>query len=102
MADDFSRFKKTEQITRLNVKTYGRWARPDFVDQSKLEKKDIFSLSINQTFAGRPDLIALEFYGVPQLEWVVTMFNNPLNPLGFPVAGSVIKLPSKEAVMREL
>lgn len=102
MANDFSRFKETELVTRQGVQTFGRWVRPDFVNLSKLEAEDIISLTIDQRFAGRPDLISLEFYGVPQLEWIVVMFNNPLNPLGFPVIGSVIKLPSKAAVSRAL
>jgi len=93
-----SRFRETEPIIRNGKETYGLWVRPAVVNPDNLEDSDIMTLQATQTNAGRPDLIATEYYGTPQLEWVVVMFNKPLNPLGWPQAGVIYKIPRPQVV----
>lgn len=100
--DGLSRFKNTEPVILNGIETFGLWAAPKFIDPANLSENQIITMSIGQDLAGRPDQIALQVYGTPALEWIPVMFNRPLNPLGWPQAGSVIKLPSKSAVLREL
>lgn len=100
--NDLSRFKQTSPVILNGIETFGLWSRPSFVDPSTLQDEDIITMSIDQQHAGRPDLIAYEVYDTPALEWVIVMFNKPLNPLGWPFVGTVIKLPTKAAIVREL
>ena len=95
-----SRFVDTELIEVDGLAVYGLWVRPDVINRDNLNEEDIITLSIDGSLAGRPDLIAQEQYGTPYLEWVVIMFNNPQNPLGWPKTGSVIQIPSKSAVRK--
>ena len=81
-----------------NITTFGRWTRPDWMMPINIASTDVLLFQVNQQFAGRPDLISQKFYGTPYYEWVIVMFNSPLNPLGFPVAGSVIKILSSKIV----
>lgn len=93
-----SRFYGAEPIIVNGRTTFGRWSRPDWLKEENIASTDVLLVSIDQRFAGRPDLIAQEYYNDYNLEWVITMFNRPLNPLGYPKAGTTIKLPSKKIV----
>ena len=94
----FSRFLETDPVKKDGIETFGLWVRQDFLKREDLNEDDLITLNINQRFAGRPDLIALNNYGTSLLEWVVIMFNRPLNPLGWPLAGSVIQIPERSLV----
>jgi len=98
--DALSRFTKTEMVVKDGIDTFGLWTRPEFLKKENLQEKDIITLSIDQKFAGRPDLIADVYYKTPLLEWIVIMFNRPLNTMGWPKAGTVIQIPSPIAVSR--
>ena len=98
--DSLSRFKDTEVVSKDGALTFGLWDRLDFTNLDDLPEEDITTLQVDQRFAGRPDLIAEEIYGSSFLEWVITMSNRPLNPLGFPKAGTIIKFPKKGIVFR--
>ena len=98
--DSLSRFRETETIHKDSVDTFGLWVRPAFLDERNLNEEDIIKVNIDQSRAGRPDLIANEFYETSLLEWIVVMFNRPLNTLGWPRAGTIIKIPSRTAVLR--
>jgi hypothetical protein len=80
--------------------SYGLWKRYDFLDENKLNEDEILTINIDQSTAGRPDVIAEEYYESPLLEWVVVMFNRPQDPINWPVAGSVIRIPTRGAVLR--
>jgi hypothetical protein len=97
-----SRFKNTEPIVVDGKETLGRWVRPDFLKEGALQEQDIVRLNIDQKYAGRPDVIATDLYGTPSLDWVITMYCRPINTLGWPRAGTVIKVPSTAAVQRSL
>lgn len=95
-----SRFNQTEPVIRDGRTTFGLWVRPLAVDPNAIDEQDLITIKVDQQHAGRPDVIANEQYNTPYLEWVVTMFNRPLNPLGWPQAGLIIKIPSKQAISR--
>jgi len=100
--DSLSRFKFSESIIRDGKETFGMWKRPDFMKVENVSDTDVFYFSIDQSTAGRPDLISQQMYGTPMLEWVVIMFNRPLNPIGWPKSGTVIKLPTQSVVFSGL
>ena len=97
-----SRFYQSTPIVVNNIVTFGRWDRPNWMNEENVSTQNIITLKINQNYAGRPDLIANDYYNSPFLEWVVILFNRPLEPLGFPKAGSVIKIPSSKIVSSNL
>jgi len=96
--DSSSRFANAEPILVGNKATFGRWARPSFMYESNLNEDQIIKVSIDQSNAGRPDLIANEYYGSDRLEWIVVLFNRPLEPIGWPKTGTVIHIPSKNVI----
>ena len=98
--DSLSRFTNTESIIKDTINTFGLWQRPFFLDECNLNEDDITTISIDQNFAGRPDRIADEYYQTPLLDWIVVMFNRPLNTIGWPQAGTVIKIPAAIVVLR--
>jgi hypothetical protein len=97
-----SRFTKADPIYINGKETYGMWSRPDFMKVDNVPQDQIQQYQIDQRTAGRPDLIALDIYNDQNLDWVVIMFNSPMNTLGWPKAGTVIKLPSKSTVLSGL
>jgi len=93
--DSSSRFCYSEPIVVDGKETFGRWVRPSFLSKENIDEENIVKLIINSISAGRPDLIAQEYYGDSKLEWIVVMFNRPLNPIGWPRAGTVIEIPQR-------
>ena len=94
-----SRFVDTDFIT---PREYGLWQVPNFLQPGFLADKEILALKIDSSMAGRPDLIANKYYQSVSLDWIVIMFNKPLNPLGWPTIGTIIKIPTSAAVQRYL
>lgn len=75
------------------------------VADGKLEwwERVIFSTDSSDTeytvdtfYEGRPDLIAASFYGEPRYWWVITQYNNIIDPIGEIVPGRVLRIPSKD------
>ena len=97
-ASELSRFYNTSVVVKDGIETFGLWGRPKFLVKENLDENQIIKVSINSLMAGRPDIIAQRFYGTALLEWVVVMFNRPLNTLGWPQLGTVIEIPIKEVV----
>lgn len=98
--NSLSRFNQTDPVIRNGITTYGLWVRPLAVYRNAIDEQDLITIKVDQQHAGRPDKIANEQYGSPFLEWVVVMFNSPLNPIGWPQAGSIIKIPTQQAISR--
>jgi hypothetical protein len=88
-----SRFRGTQPVIKDGNESFGLWRRPEFLKEENLDDDDTFLVRVDQTTAGRPDLIAFNNYGSAYLEWVVIMFNRPQDPLGWPPAGLIIRLP---------
>lgn len=96
--DNLSRFKTTEPITIDQKETYGLWDPPTYTNLTQLNTNQIITIKIDQSLAGRPDLIANKHYGTPLLEWVIIMSNKPQNPLGWPKTGQTIKIPNRTLI----
>ncbi len=102
ITDSTSRFYSLESIIINGKPTYGRASLPDALQEANLTPGQIARMTITQQYVGRPDALANDVYGTPFLEWIIVMFNKPMNPLGWPQAGITIKLPTKDAVSRLL
>lgn len=50
---------------------------------------------------GRLDLISQQFYGTPELWWVLALVNNLVDPLVGFVANTVIRIPKRERLASE-
>lgn len=87
----YSRYKDTEKILWNNNSTFGVYAVPDRL--KNLQPSDLISVKITPGLAGRPDLIANEHYNSPYYSWIITMYNSPLNPIGWPKNGDLILIP---------
>lgn len=87
-----SRFIKTPLIkTRSGKSTYG--IIEGFDRLKNIQGNEYQSFTVDNSIAGRPDKIAARFYGDPHLEWIIVLANRPKNPLNWPRAGEVIKVP---------
>lgn len=87
-----SRFRKTPLIkTRDGKDTYGRVVGFDALRNLNIE--DFTWYTVQSQFNGRPDLIAANNYGDPQLEWVLVLANKPFNTINWPATGERIKIP---------
>jgi hypothetical protein len=100
--DSTSRFTQTEPVIHNGREAFGLWKRPDALNPDMIDEDSIVMFPIDQRLAGRPDIIAQEQYGTPLLEWIIIMFNKPLNPLGWPKVGTVIRMPRRDVVARIL
>jgi hypothetical protein len=96
----YSRFQETEVVEKDGNTTFGLWNRPDFLDISKLNKDEVVTVYVDNKYAGKPDVISYDLYDTPKLEWVIIMSNRPRDTVGFPKAGTILKVPSREVVLR--
>jgi len=92
----FSRFKNTEHVRVDGVETFGRWKRPPALEQ--LDINQVIKLQVTSDLEGRPDLIANEYYYSPYYDWIIIMYNNPENPVGWPKTGEIIDIPIRNAI----
>lgn len=99
MPDPQSRFGLSTPIIFNGVETYGLATQFPFLDPNNLKPTDITSLAITPDLAGKPWAIAQKLYNSPVLDWVIVLFNKPLNPVGWPAIGTVIKAPSVSVVL---
>ena len=97
--DSTSRFKQTEPVNKDGKETFGLWVRPEALKKENLNKEQIKILAITQANAGRPDLIAYDEYGSQYLDWIIIMFNRPLNTLNWPQAGLRIEIPIRSVIL---
>lgn len=77
--------------TTVNEKTLGWWER--FLDIQR-DVTDI-DITIDKKYAGRPDLIAYDFYNKASLAWVVLQYNNIVDVTAELIPGKKITIPSK-------
>lgn len=57
---------------------------------------------ITPKYAKRPDLVAYDMYGSPQLQWLVLQYNNIIDVSTEMMEGKTLVLPTKERVLTEL
>ena len=99
----YSRFGISSPIAYDNgIETFGLMKPYAFLDEKNLTQDEITVIKVTSDVAGRPDLIAWQLYNQPVLSWVIILFNKPLNPIGWPQTGTVIKVPDASAVFKEL
>lgn len=70
------------------------WERRDIVSGDINEE----SYTVTNLTAGRPDLIANEFYGNTELEWIVLQHNSIVDIIEEIAVGKTLKLPSRSFV----
>ena len=98
-----SRFvNSTPILTRDGIETFGIMKKFRFLDRSNLSEDNIRIFVADSRAAGRPDLIALDFYKNSDLHWIPILFNRVENPFSWPLNGQVIELPSPAAVFTEI
>ena len=98
--EEQSRFQFQKQINLNGVVTYGSWVPPWFIqNKSALTVDQVANFVVPVAYAGRPDNIAMLLYGSPLLDWVIVMFNKPLDVLNWPAVGEVIQYPIKQVVI---
>jgi hypothetical protein len=86
-----------------NTGFYGKFL--DVMTHRKFAKSDSdASMTINKTYANRPDLLAFDLYGDADLWWVFTARNpNVLrDPIFDFLPGVQIYVPKKEVLVRDL
>jgi len=99
----FSKFKLTDPILTIdNQETFGLMKKFRFLDRESLEEDEIEKIFIDGTRVGRPDLIALDLYESSIHFWILLMFNNVMDPFGWPKNQTVIEAPIRSVVFREL
>ena len=95
-----ARFNDTQPVIKDGKVTYGTWKKPAFLLKEHFEFEVPYT--VNNTKAGRPDLIAEEIYGNADLYWVVIAAHHPLNPVGWPQVGAKLILPGSSEVYNDL
>jgi hypothetical protein len=50
--------------------------------------------TVENFYAGRPDLISNAFYNEPRYGWVICQYNNIIDPFGEIVAGRILLIPT--------
>jgi len=97
----FDRFNENTPIIVDGIKTYGLWNPPPFLDPSyKIPDDQISTFYVDSSTEGRPDIIASIVYGSSYLDWVIIYFNNVINPLNWPKAGTTVLYPSNALVAK--
>lgn len=94
-----SRFKLSQPISIDGIDTYGLLKKFPFLDANSLDETDIVTIAVTPTLAGKPWAIADRLYGSPVLDWVIILFNRPINPMNWPENGSIIKAPAQKVVL---
>jgi hypothetical protein len=95
-----ARFNESMPIIFDGKESFGMWKKPKFLDGRPFE--ETVEYVVDNTKAGRPDLISDEIYGTPQLYWVVISAMRPMVTTNWPNAGDVLKLPSSSEVYAQL
>ena len=97
MVSPTSRFRFTPLMrTAAGKDTYGRMV--GFEKLRNIPGSSYELYVVPNGLAGRPDLIALEFYGNQHLDWILVMTNRPSQPLHWPSIGETIKIPHRDFV----
>lgn len=96
-----SRYKRTDQITNNGKTSFGLLSGFNFLDKNFVGDQKI-KFVITAKHVHRPDLIALDYYGDPNLYWVVILFNSPRSLFRWPELGAQIEIPVPKLVISQL
>lgn len=95
-----SRFRDSTPIIVDGVETFGLMTRPFFLDAKNLDPDtQIASITVTPDEVGKPWAIANRVYNSPTLDWVIVLFNKPLNPVNWPANGTVLQVPVASVVL---
>lgn len=98
--DHQSRFRFSKAVVTTNgAETFALMNKHFFLDPKNLADDQIISVEITPDLVGKPWAIADKLYNSPVLDWVIVLFNRPLNPVNWPQAGTVIKAPIQSVVL---
>ncbi|MEM3000617.1 MAG: hypothetical protein QXU32_00675 [Nitrososphaerales archaeon] len=97
--EPYSRFNLSEPILFNGEATFGMIKRYPFLDPANLSDNQIISVQVTPELAGKPWMIADKLYNSPILDWVIVLFNKPINPVNWPHAGTIIKAPTESVVL---
>lgn len=97
--EPYSRFNLSDPIKAEGETTFGLLKRFSFLDPNNLKPEQIISVEVTPELAGKPWMIAHQLYRSPVLDWVIVLFNKPINPVNWPAAGMVIKAPIESVVL---
>jgi hypothetical protein len=97
--DPHSRFLLSNPIIHNGVEAFGIMTKHFFLDQNNLKDDQIISVEITPDLAGKPWAVANKLYNSPVLDWVIVLFNRPINPVNWPYIGTVIKAPIESVVV---
>ena len=83
--------------TDVNGSALGWWERVVFIKSPT----DI-TFQLTQKYNHRPDLVAFDVYGRPDLQWFILQYNDMLDVIGEFVTGASITLPTKIRLFGEI
>ena len=90
----YSRFKYTPfSLTQSGQATYGLLTGLDSLINITGDNL-LPPYVVPNGVSGRPDLIAYNFYNNSHYDWIIVLANRPFNLLGWPLTGSMIKIPT--------
>ena len=92
----YSRYINSERIFWEDEESFGLYKANEKI--KSLTPEDLINVKITPGLAGRPDLIAQEYYNTPYYSWIIVIYNAPLNPIGWPKQGDVITIPKPSVV----
>ena len=84
--------KPQTRIIKDDIKNKITWSIPKNMTFSK-RGDDIYYI-VEKSFEGRPDKIAMKFYGNPRYDWVFLYANNIQEPIQELISGKVLRIPS--------
>jgi len=96
-----SRFRQTEVIRKNGNETFGLWSKQSFLT-TEYPEDEIIKFEVTSPYRGRPDLIADEVYGDPQLAWVVVAAGRTFDTINWPTIGMVLRLPPVSEVLSNI
>lgn len=83
--------------TEVKGNKLGWWERQMFA-----HSPDDLVITIPSRFDRRPDVLAQEMYGKPQLQWIILQYNNIVDVNVEFAAGKQIRIPTKERVTMDM
>ena len=92
----YSRYVGVNSVVHNGHKSFGLYLIPSTI--LNIPSSSLVSVEIVSGLEGRPDLISNKYYYTPYYDWVIIMYNRPINPIGWPKLGSTILIPTLEAV----
>ena len=90
-----STFTKTEVLRDSDDNVHFDMWEPPF--EYRVQKGDKIH-TVTAADAGRPDLIAYQYYGNVRMYWLICHFNKILHPINELVPGKKLVIPSEAAV----